>query len=102
MLHSKTIVIMLVCLLVGFAGGFVVRPVIAPIQLMTPRASTAPPASERSEARGVQFFAANLEKAHRVVAGCRDGSVRGAECSNAERAIIEADSRDRLKRFTDR
>lgn len=52
-----------------------------------------------SEPRSTQFFEANIDEARTVVAGCRDGSVRGDECTNAEHAVIKIESRDRRKRF---
>jgi hypothetical protein len=42
---------------------------------------------------------AHLDEARRVVAGCRDGSVRGGECATAEEAIIKVDAQERRKRF---
>jgi hypothetical protein len=47
----------------------------------------------------MQYFTANLDEARRVVAGCRDGSVRGDECANAQQAVTEAEGRDRFKKF---
>lgn len=49
--------------------------------------------------RGTQYFAANLDAARQIVAGCETGSVRGDECANAEQAILTAEGQDRLKRF---
>ena len=99
MLQRKTIIIALVTLLIGFAGGFVLRPVIAPTQqtaaVAIPSATAAPP----SEVRGKQYFVANIDEARQVVAGCRDGSVRGGECTTAEEAIIKVEAQERRKRF---
>ena len=99
MAQRKTIIIVLVSLIVGFAGGFGLRPRIAP----TPQANiaaTGPAVAKASnEARGKQYFVANIEEARRVVAGCRDGSVRGGECATAEEAIIKVDAQERRGRF---
>lgn len=97
MTQGRTVIIMLVVLLIGFGAGFMLRPIIAP-----PAApSVAPPgsAAQSSEARGVQYFEANVEEARQVVEVCRDGSVRGAECANAEEAIITVESEERRRRF---
>jgi hypothetical protein len=99
MLQGKTTIILLVTLLVGFAGGFVLRPVIAPTQQTAPIAIPSPVAAAPNEARGMQYFVANIDQARQVVAGCRDGSVRGGECVNAEAAISTAESKERFKRF---
>lgn len=99
MSQCKTIIIVLVTLLVGFAGGFVLRPVIAPTQQAIPLAIPSPVAAVPHEARGTQYFVANIDAARRVVAGCRDGSVRGGECANAEEAIIKIEAQERRKRF---
>jgi hypothetical protein len=99
MTNGKLFVAAIILLLVGFAGGFVLRPVIAP----TPQAPMAI-ANQASgpiprEARGTQYFMANIDEARRVVAGCRAGSVRGGECATAEEAIITIESAERRKRF---
>ncbi|QNG44181.1 hypothetical protein [Sphingobium yanoikuyae] len=95
---SKTIIIVLVTLVIGFASGFILRPVIAPAQQTVAIASPSiAPAS--SEARGTQYFVANIEEARQVVAGCRDGLVRGGECATAEEAIVQVDAQERRKRF---
>ena len=52
-----------------------------------------------AEARGVQYFEANVEEARQVVEGCRAGSVRGTECANAEEAIIKVEAEERRRRF---
>ncbi len=97
--QGKTIIFMLVTLVIGFSGGFLLRPVIAPAQ-QAALAATAPPAAPASsEVRGMQYFVANIDEARQVVAGCRDGSVRGGECATAEEAIIKVDAAERRKRF---
>ncbi|MEA3539331.1 MAG: hypothetical protein U9R73_09420 [Pseudomonadota bacterium] len=99
MSQSKTIIIALVTLVIGFAGGFTLRPVIAPTQRAAIAAAAPPAAPVSSEARGTQYFVANIDEARQVVAGCRDGSVRGGECATAEEAIIKVDAAERRKRF---
>jgi hypothetical protein len=42
---------------------------------------------------------ANIDEAHKVAAGCRNGSVRGGECATAEEAIIKVDATERRRRF---
>lgn len=99
MMQGKTLIIALVALIVGFGAGFVLRPVIAPAgQTVAAAAPIIAPAS--AEARGTQYFAAHLDEARRIVAQCRDGSVRGDECANAEQAVTEADGRARYRKFT--
>ena len=51
------------------------------------------------EPRGVQYFSAHLEEAEQVVADCAVGTVRGAECFNAEVAVSKAKARERAKKF---
>ena len=99
MSQGKTIIILVVTLLAGFAGGFVLRPVIAPTQQTNPVAIPSPIAAVPSEARGTQYFVAHIDEARHVVAGCQDGSVRGGECATAEEAIIKVDAQERRKRF---
>lgn len=97
MLQGKTIIVLLITLVIGFAGGFVLRPVITPIQQTAPVPS--PISAAPGEARGTQYFTVHIDEARQVVDGCRDGSVRGAECANAEEAIIKVDAQERRKRF---
>src|SRR3546814_809377 len=99
MLQGKTLILALVTLLVGFAGGFVLRPVIAPTQQTAAVALSSPVTAAASEARGTQYFVAHIDEARQVVAGCRNGSVRGGECATAEEAIIKVDAQERRKRF---
>jgi|TARA_R100000501_G_scaffold17834_1_gene34115 hypothetical protein len=97
MTQGKTIVIVLVLLAIGFGAGFVLRPVLAPVEVTT----VEPPvhSAQSSDARGVQYFVANAEEARQVIQGCRDGSVRGAECASAEEAIIKIEADERRRRF---
>ncbi len=52
--------------------------------------------------RSTEYFAEHLDEARRVVAGCRDGTVRGDECANAGLAVEEADAKERFRRFRGR
>ena len=96
MLQGKTLIIVLVALVIGFAGGFVLRPFIIPAQA---DANAAPIAPTSTDARGTQYFLVHIDEARQVVTGCRNGSVRGGECTTAEEAIIKADAQERRKRF---
>ena len=51
------------------------------------------------EPRSKQYFDAHIDEARQVVEGCRDGSVRGGECDNAELAVNRTDAKERAKRF---
>ncbi|MGQ2934732.1 EexN family lipoprotein [Sphingopyxis sp. H050] len=53
----------------------------------------------QSEPRSTQYFETNLDEARKVVAGCRDGSMRGDECTNADVAVQTVEGRERFKRF---
>jgi hypothetical protein len=97
--QGKTIIIVLVTLLVGFAGGFILRPVIAPPPQTAPTTIPVSVAAAPNGPRGTQYFVAHIDEAPQVVAGCRDGSVRGGECATAEEAIIKVDAQERRKRF---
>ncbi|WP_448658253.1 hypothetical protein ACPVPU_12355 [Sphingomonas sp. CJ99] len=99
MAEGKTIIIVLVTLVLGFSGGFFLRPVIAPAKQAVIAAAALPAAPGYSDARGTQYFIANIDEARHVVSGCRDGSVRGGECATAEEAIITVDAQERRKRF---
>lgn len=99
MSRGKTIIIVLVTLAIGFSGGFVSRPVIASTQQDAIAAAARPAAPVSNAARSTQYFVAHVDEARQVVAGCRDGSVRGGECANAEEAIIKVDAAERRKRF---
>ncbi|WP_380879569.1 hypothetical protein ACFB49_23010 [Sphingomonas sp. DBB INV C78] len=99
MIQGKAVVIALATFVIGFGAGLVLRPVIMPISQTT--ALVVPPASTAamSAPRGTQYFIAHIDEAKQVVAGCRDGSVRGGECATAEEAISKFDAEDRRKRF---
>ncbi len=53
----------------------------------------------KPEPRSKQYFDAHLDEARKIVAGCRDGTVTGGECDNADFAVQEADARERGARF---
>lgn len=99
MSQGKTIIVLIVTLAIGFAGGFILHPIIAPSPATVVAGTPTPVSPASSEARGTQYFMAHLDEARQVVAGCRDGSVRGGECANAEEAIIKVDAQERRRRF---
>lgn len=101
MAQGKTLIIVLVTLVIGFGSGFILRPIIAPAPQVASiaSASAVPALPMPAEARGTQYFVAHIEEARQVVAGCRDGSVRGGECATAEEAIIKVEAQERRKRF---
>jgi len=90
---------LIIALVIGFTGGFVLRPVLAPAPQTVAAISPTPTTPTSAEARGAQYFMANIDEARRVVAGCREGSVRGGECATAEQAIIKVEAQERRKRF---
>lgn len=51
------------------------------------------------EPRSAAYFEAHVEEAIRVVARCRNGDNRGAECANAEAALAAADRKVRMGRY---
>lgn len=53
----------------------------------------------QSEPRSTQYFEAHIDEARKVVADCRDGSIRGDECTNADVAVQTVEGRERFKRF---
>ena len=53
----------------------------------------------QAEPRSKQYFDTHIDEARQVVEGCRDGSVRGGECYNAELAVNRAEAKKRAKRF---
>ena len=96
MTQSKTLIIVLV---IGFGAGFVLRPVIVPVDQAAIVADPPAAAPTPAEPRGMQYFAAHLDEARQVVAQCAEGTARGDECANAEQAVIEAEGRERFKKF---
>lgn len=99
MTRGRTLIIVLVTLTLGFGVGFVLRPVIVPVGPTATAASPPAAAVARAAPRGTQYFAAHLDEARQIVAGCREGKVRGDECANAEQAVVEAEGRERFKKF---
>jgi len=99
MTQGKTLIIVLVTLIIGFGAGFVLRPVIVPVERTAIVAG--PPAAVAALAapRGTQYFTAHVDEARQIVAQCAEGSVRGDECANAEQAVTEAEGRERFKKF---
>jgi len=53
----------------------------------------------QAEPRSKQYFDTHIDEARQVVEGCRDGSVRGGECDNAELAVNQTDAKEQAKRF---
>jgi hypothetical protein len=98
-MRGKAIIIALVALIVGFGAGFTLRPVIAPASqaVAAGEPAMAPPAE--TTPRVLQYFAAHLDEARKVVAGCQTGSVRGQECTNAGQAVTEAEGKERFNEF---
>jgi hypothetical protein len=102
MSQRKTIIVVLVTLAIGFMGGFALRPIIAPAPHTPPVVISSPIDAAPGEARSTQYFVAHVDEARQVVAGCRQGAVRGDECANAETAITTVESAERFKRFRER
>lgn len=99
MLQRKTFFIVLVTLSIGFAGGIVLRPVIMPPANTTIAGGSAVASAAAAQARGAQYFEANIDEARQVVAACREGTARGDECASAETAVITVESKERFRRF---
>lgn len=99
MTQSKTLILVVLALVIGLAGGFALRPLIMPPGMATADNAASVIVSPPAGPRGTQYFAANLDEARQIVAGCQTGSVRGDECANAEQAILAAEGRDHFKRF---
>ena len=100
MKSNVTIISVVIALIIGFGAGFALRPVLAPTPSPATLAGAAPAAvTSRDPPRSLQYFAAHIDEARRVVAGCRTGSVRGGECGNADQAVIEADGRKKFDTF---
>lgn len=53
----------------------------------------------QNEPRSGQYFEAHIDEARQIVTDCRNGSVRGDECTNAEIAVQTVEGRERFKRF---
>ena len=99
MTQGKKLIIVLATLVIGFGAGFALRPVIVPVEQTATVAGPSAAVPAPAAPRGMQYFAAHLDEARQVVAQCAEGFVRGDECANAEQAVVEAEGRDRFKRF---
>lgn len=99
MTQGRTLIIVLVTLIIGFGAGFVLRPIIVPVSQTAVVAVSSPAAQTPAAPRGMQYFAEHLDEARQVLAHCAEGSARGDECAHAEQAVVEAEGRDRFKRF---
>ena len=99
MFQRKTLIIVLITLVIGFVSGFVLRPVIMPPAQTTVTVGPAPAPIARVQARGSQYFEANIDEARQIVAACREGAARGDECANAETAVITVEYKERFRRF---
>ena len=66
MTQGKTLIIVLVTLIVGFGAGFVLRPVIVPVERTAIVAGPPAAAPTPAEPRGMQYFAAHLDEARQV------------------------------------
>ena len=97
--QGRTLIFVIAALLVGFGSGFVLRPVILPPTQATEAGASMPTAAPVPTTRSTLYFAANLDEARRIVAGCKDGSVRGDECANAEQAVTQVEGQSRFKKF---
>ncbi|WP_157973434.1 hypothetical protein [Blastomonas sp. UPD001] len=99
MAKTKLLVAGVILLMVAFTLGIALRPVILsspPAEIAVAAASNP---SVQQPVRGVQFFEANIDEARRVLSACREGTVRGGECANAETAVTAAESKERFRRF---
>lgn len=54
---------------------------------------------DKAEPRSTVYFREHLDEARRIVASCRDGTMRGEECPNAGMAIEETEAKERFSRF---
>jgi hypothetical protein len=88
----------IVALLIGFVADFLMRPILAPLE-SSPTTSAVTVKMKLEEPRSVEYFVAHVDEARRLVAGCRDGSARGEECTNAETAVKTEESKERFRRF---
>jgi len=94
------VTLIVITLIVGFCAGFTLRPVLAPPAVPANITSVgAMSAMNDASARSQQYFAAHIDEARQVVAGCQTGSVRGDECFNAGQAVTEADGREHFNKF---
>ena len=99
MTRGKLIVATIVVLMTGFVGAFVLRPVVVPVPETTVAFAQPAPLPASEAARGTQYFIAHVDEARHVITACREGTVRGSECANAETALVTVDSKERFRRF---
>ena len=99
MSRNRLFILLFVTLMVGAVAGFMLRPVFTPSNQTLVANNLPPPVAAPEAPRGTQYFETNIEEARQVAGACRDGTVRGNECTNAETAIVTVESRDRFKRF---
>jgi hypothetical protein len=99
MTNGKSLVAPIVLLFVGFSFGLALRPVILPATTIAVLSAKPSATSAQIDARGVQYFEANIDEARRIAAACRKGTVRGEECANAETALTAVESEERFRRF---
>lgn len=99
MTRGKLAVVVIVVLITGYVAGFITRPLIVAVGTDRSTATPSLPNRANSDARSEQYFAAHLDEARQVVEDCREGTVRGDECANAERAVVAAESKDRFREF---
>ena len=98
MTRNRLSFLLFVTLFIGFGAGVVLGPVIMqPNQTMI--ANVPPQVVASGAPRGTQFFEANIGEAQQVITACRNGTIRGDECTNAETALITVESKERFKRF---
>lgn len=102
MKRIRMTIIILVTLVCGFGTGILLRPIVMPPPQVAVANNPSPIVAVPDEARSTQYFEENIDEARQVAAACRDGTVRGDECTNAETAISIADSKERFKRFRGR
>ncbi|MFA7602180.1 MAG: hypothetical protein WCY29_04155 [Novosphingobium sp.] len=101
-MNGKTLFIAITALVLGFGSGFILRPVIVPIESGTGAGHGLAVEQAAREARGTQYFQAHLDEARELVAQCAAGTARGQECANAEVAIAEAKGKERFDAFMGR
>lgn len=98
-MNQRPSLLLLVAVIISFAGGFLLRPLIDPAPPTAANGGSSASATTPSAPRATVYFAAHLEEARKLVATCRDGVVRGAECANANVAVVDAEGRERARKF---
>lgn len=97
--RRKPLILLFATLVVGFGAALIIRPAIISSNPMMIANSPLPPVVAPAAPRGPQYFEVHIGEARRVVAECREGTIRGDECNNAEAAIITVESKERFQRF---